>query len=93
MNTASLLSLLQLVSPALPVGAYTYSEGIETLVQSQAMQTAAQLEQWLIQELRYGAIRVEAAVLVRAYDAALHSDLDRLNEWNQWLSGSLPHWP
>lgn len=86
MNTASLLSLLQLVSPALPVGAYTYSEGIETLVQAQAMQTAAQLEQWLVQELRYGAIRVEAAVLVRAYDAALNSDLDRLNEWNQWLS-------
>lgn len=86
-NTArSLLDLLQLVSPALPVGAYTYSEGLETLVQAEQITTAAQLEQWLTQELRYGAIRVEAAVLSRIYQAAARSDSSQLNSWNQWLS-------
>lgn len=81
-----LLALLQLVSPTLPVGAYTYSEGIETLVQTDQIASATALEQWLSQELRYGAIRVEAAVVSRAYQAALYSDWDRLTYWNQWLT-------
>lgn len=86
LTTQSFLSLLQLVSPALPVGAYTYSDGLETLVQANQIADAAALEQWLTQELRYGAIRVEAAVLLRAYQSAKNSDLQSLNTWNQWLS-------
>lgn len=86
LTTQSLLSLLQLVSPALPVGAYTYSDGLETLVQANQITDAVTLEQWLIQELRYGAIRVEAAVLLRAYQAIKKDELPSLNTWNQWLS-------
>lgn len=81
-----LLPLLQLVSPSLPVGAYSYSEGIETLVQADRITTAAILEDWLTQELRYGAIRLEAAVLTRVYQAAHANDLPRLSQWNQWVS-------
>ncbi|PSB06716.1 urease accessory protein UreF, partial [filamentous cyanobacterium CCP2] len=83
---ASLLHLLQLVSPALPVGAYSYSEGLETLVQANKITNLSTLEDWLAQELRYGAIRLEAAVLLRIYDAAHSNQLDRLSYWNQWLS-------
>lgn len=86
MQSASLLALLQLVSPTLPVGAYTYSEGLETLVQANQIATADQLQQWLKQELSYGAIRVEAAVMVRTYEAATRSDFAQLRFWNQWLS-------
>jgi urease accessory protein len=86
MRYSSLLSLLQLVSPALPVGAYSYSEGLETFVQTEQIQDSVTLEQWLTQELCYGVIRVEAAVLVRAYRAAIDSDLAQLQAWNQWLS-------
>jgi urease accessory protein len=82
----SLLHLLQLVSPALPVGAYSYSEGLETLVQSHQVMNLSTLKTWLIQELRYGAIRLEAAALLRIYDAADTHQLDRLAVWNQWLS-------
>jgi urease accessory protein len=81
-----LLALLQLVSPSLPVGAYTYSEGLETLVQTGQITTAGDLEDWLTQELQYGAIRLEAAVLVRAYTAIQHSNWQQLAFWNQWLS-------
>jgi urease accessory protein len=84
--TPSLLHLLQLVSPALPVGAYSYSEGLETLVQTNKLTNLSTLEDWLTQELRYGAIRLEAAVLVRIYDAAHSNQLDRVSDWNQWLS-------
>lgn len=85
-SSRSLLSLLQLVSPTLPVGAYTYSEGLETLVQANQITTASALEQWFRQELQYGAIRLEAAVLARAYKATANSELSQLKEWDQWLS-------
>ncbi len=82
----ALLRLLQLVSPALPVGAYSYSEGLETLVQSGAIANCAALEHWLTQELRQGAIRLETAVVARVYTAAIQQDFSTLTYWNQWLS-------
>ncbi|MBE9077500.1 urease accessory protein UreF [Romeria aff. gracilis LEGE 07310] len=85
-DAAALLQLLQLVSPALPVGAFSYSEGLETLTQSDLLQTPAALEDWLLQELRYGAIRLEAAVVGRVHRAFLEDDLAQLAEWNHWLS-------
>ncbi|WP_088890042.1 urease accessory protein UreF [Leptolyngbya ohadii] len=85
-STPSLLRLLQLVSPALPVGAFSYSEGLETLVQTERITNAATLQQWLAQELQYGAIRVETAVLSQMYEWVKQSDLQQINVWNQWLS-------
>jgi urease accessory protein len=82
----SLLALLQFVSPALPVGAYSYSEGIETWVQSGKIKDLTTLENWLQQELKYGAIAVESAVFLRAYAAVESGQLDRLAYWNEWLS-------
>lgn len=82
----ALLCLLQLASPALPVGAYSYSEGLETLVDTGKIDNEPRLKQWLTQELRYGAIRVEAAVMVRAYHSARLGDTEALGYWNNWLS-------
>jgi len=78
----ALLNLLQLASPALPLGAYCYSEGLEYLCQ-EGISDAQQLGQWLTQELSYGAIRVEAALMLRGYRYA--QDLERLEYWNHWL--------
>ena len=83
-----LLKLLQLASPALPVGAYSYSEGIETLVENGAIASSQSLKHWLVQELNYGAIRIEAAVMVRAYQVAALADVAALVYWNQWLSAA-----
>lgn len=57
------LHLLQLVSPALPVGAFSYSEGLEVLVQRGDITTPKALQDWLEAELRRGGIRIEAAAL------------------------------
>ena len=57
------LSLLQLVSPALPVGAFSYSEGLEALIQSGDLRDEAQLHAWLQAELTNGMLRLEAAAL------------------------------
>ncbi|MBW4631407.1 MAG: urease accessory protein UreF [Iphinoe sp. HA4291-MV1] len=81
-----LLCLLQLASPALPVGAYSYSEGLETLVENSTIDNQAALQHWLKAELRYGAIRLEAAVMVRAFQSVKVGDFKALSYWNMWLS-------
>ena len=57
------LALLQMVSPALPVGAFGYSEGLEVLIQSGALRDEYEIEMWLAAELERGALRFEAAAL------------------------------
>jgi len=87
-HAASFLSLLQLVSPALPVGAYSYSEGLEALVEGRKIVNAVTLQEWVQQELRYGAIRLEAAVMQRGYRAIATGQVDDLLQWNYWLSAA-----
>ncbi|MCX5928977.1 MAG: urease accessory protein UreF, partial [Synechococcus sp. LacPavin_0920_WC12_MAG_50_7] len=45
------LALLQLVSPALPVGGFGYSEGLEVLLQKGELNDIASLKSWLEAEL------------------------------------------
>lgn len=85
-DAQALLKLLQLASPALPVGAFSYSEGLETLVENGTITTANAVSDWITQELRYGSVRLEAATLVRAYQAFQGQDLTALHYWNCWLS-------
>jgi urease accessory protein len=87
-HQVALLRLLQLASPALPVGAYSYSEGLEALAEAGRLSDRNALESWLLQELRYGAIRVETAVMVRAYRAGQLDDWHTLGNWNRWLSAA-----
>ncbi|NEQ55299.1 MAG: urease accessory protein UreF [Leptolyngbya sp. SIO3F4] len=82
----ALLKLLQLVSPALPVGAFSYSEGLETLVVQGVLTDSDALHNWLVQELRYGGVRLEVAIATRAHQN--YPDPDRLHYWNQWLTAS-----
>ncbi len=83
-----LLYLLQLASPSLPVGAYSYSEGLETLVENGTVADKASLSQWLDFQLHYGSIRIDAAVMVRSYQATQIDDKKALLQWNQWLSAA-----
>lgn len=80
------LSILQLSSPALPVGAYSYSEGLEMLVENGSIHDINSLKYWLEAELNYGSIRIDTAVMFRALKAAQIADLETLNRWNLWLS-------
>lgn len=82
------LSILQLASPALPVGAYSYSEGLEMLIENGTITNSQSLKQWLEAELRYGAMRLDAAVMVRVWQAAKVGDVETLCRWNLWLSAA-----
>jgi urease accessory protein len=88
MMLANLLRLLQLSSSTLPVGAYSYSEGLELLVETQRLPSAVALQDWITQELRYGSMRVEAVIMLRAYHATIAQDTAALLAWNHWWSAA-----
>lgn len=74
----TLLSLLQLSDPALPVGGYAHSAGLETYVQNGSVSdvpaAAAFVQQMLLSNLRY----TDGAFVSLAYDAALQADFAEL---------------
>lgn len=86
LNADQLLWLLQLASPGLPVGAYAYSEGLEALVTQGVIADRASLLAWLDGQLRWGAIRVEIALMLRA--RATWQQPAELTAWNAWLSAN-----
>jgi urease accessory protein len=87
-DSLQILRLLQITSPALPVGAYSYSEGIEYLCSLGTIQTENDLFDWLKREMQFGFITNEAAIAIRAHQAMLKHDLVALSYWNSWLSAT-----
>jgi urease accessory protein len=88
MDSTALLTLLQIASPALPVGAYSYSEGLETLVDQGLIKSAADLQTWLTESLATGSIGIEAAILIRAHRAWNQGEQPQVIHWNHWLSAT-----
>jgi urease accessory protein len=84
----NLQRLLQLVSPALPVGAFTYSQGLEWAVEQAWVDSEQTLEAWLDELLRRPMTRLEIPLLGRLYAAAETHDLAALNAWSRYLLAS-----
>ena len=61
----NLVRLLQLASPTLPVGAYSYSQGLEAAVEAGIVHDVASAEVWIADALEYSLGRFEAPVLWR----------------------------
>ena len=68
-RNGSLLHLMHLVSPALPVGAYAYSQGLEYAVESGWVTDQAKLQGWLGGVMRESLARVDIPVLLRLHHA------------------------
>jgi urease accessory protein len=84
----SLLRLQQLTSPVLPVGAYSYSEGLELLVETGTIANATALQSWLTHELTIGSQPLDGAIVCRAYQAITAAHPEQLVIWNQWWSAA-----
>jgi urease accessory protein len=61
----SLARLLQLASPTLPVGAYSYSQGLESAVDAGIVKDAASAERWISDVLEFSVSRTELPMLLR----------------------------
>lgn len=83
-----LLHLMQLVSPALPVGAYAYSQGQEYAVDQGWVTSLDEVENWIAGVLRYSVGRLDLPVLWRLLAAAEQESVESLTEWDDYLSAS-----
>jgi urease accessory protein len=83
--TAGLLQLLWLASPALPVGGFSYSEGLEAAVECGLVFDESSAAVWLIDQLHLGLVRSDLAVVAQAIPAWQRGDLSRINELNNWV--------
>jgi len=78
-----LIRLLQLASPTLPVGAYTYSQGLEWAVESGSVTTEADAARWVGDALRWSLARFElplVAALLNAWQGGDDATVRRLND-------------
>jgi len=82
MNIPALTRLLQLASPALPVGAYSYSQGLEAAIEAGIVRDAAGARAWIADVLELSVSRMEAPVLLRLVDAWRAGDAALAGRWN-----------
>jgi len=71
----NLARLLQLASPTLPVGAYSYSQGLEAAVEAGIVTDAESAEAWIADALGFSLGRFEAPVLWRMMQGEALNDL------------------
>src|SRR5262245_35208537 len=76
----SLLRQQSWLSPAFPIGSYSYSHGIEWAIEAGLIQDRRNLVDWLEADLRYGSGRNEAIFFSQAWRAATEEDHERLFE-------------
>ena len=86
MSEAGLLTLVQWLSPAFPVGSYAYSHGLEAAIASGQVRTAADLEGWIATILADGSGRNDAILLAEALKPA--ADLPALAALAEALAAS-----
>ena len=82
---ASLLQLMWLASPALPVGGFSYSEGLESAVECGRVNSETSAGDWLTDQLQLSLARADLAVLAKAIAAWRRRDLAHLRELNDWM--------
>ena len=69
-----LLRLLLLASPSLPIGGFTYSQGLEWAVETGWVRSAADLEAWVADQLGRTLVWVDLPLLTRMHAAAAARD-------------------
>ncbi len=84
----AVLRLMRLASPALPVGAYAYSQGMESAVDAGYVHDRDTAAVWIAGLLEHMLVPVDLAALWRMAQAINANDEGRFRVWNQWLLAS-----
>lgn len=82
---SSLLQLIWLASPALPVGGFSYSEGLEAAVEWAGVKDEATAADWLVDQLHLVLARSDLAVVASAIQAWRRADVARVQMLNAWM--------
>jgi urease accessory protein len=82
------LALLRLVSPALPVGAYAGSEGLEYAVEAGWLPGESEVQEWIGGRLAHSLCRLDIPLLARFYAAWQTDDAAALARWSGFLAAA-----
>ncbi|WP_456384736.1 urease accessory protein UreF [Desulfolithobacter sp.] len=85
MHDTALLRLFQLISPSLPTGGFSYSQGIEWAVEAGWIQSRADLQHWLEDLLEHAMSQVDIPILRRMYAACEQGEKQALVHWSEQL--------
>ncbi|MBS0444616.1 MAG: urease accessory protein UreF [Proteobacteria bacterium] len=83
--SSALLHLLWLASPALPVGGFSYSEGLEAAIEAGVVTGEDAARRWLVDQLHLGLARSELPIVAASLDAWQHRDGTTLHALNDWV--------
>ena len=86
----ALMRLLQIVSPALPIGAFAYSQGLEQTVSEGWVTDEAEAAAWLLGLLESSFATLDLPVLARLITAWRAGDLAAVERWSAWLAACRP---
>lgn len=81
-GTAGLMAMLRLASPALPIGGFSYSQGLETAIERGWVRNGADLVRWLDELLALNIGRFEAPLVFQLCNAVAdgrHQEAQRLH--------------
>jgi urease accessory protein len=84
-DASCLLQLIWLASPALPVGGFSYSEGLEAAVEWAGVKNEATAADWLVDQLHLALARGDLAVVASAIEAWRRADSARVQALNTWV--------
>ena len=79
----NVLSAFYLTSPSLPIGAFAYSQGLESAIEHRIVTHRESLDQWCRDYLIHGLARLDVPLLRRLYRALGEGDSSRVEELNQ----------
>jgi len=85
-KAAALLQLMRLASPSLPVGGFSYSEGIESAVESGRVCDEATARRWLVDQLHLGLARSDLPIVAHALAAWRGGDDEGVESLNRWVA-------
>ena len=83
MNAAALLHLLQFASPALPIGGYSYSQGLEAALENGLVHDADSARAWIVRHLNEAVARWDAPLLWRLLQAHAAGDGEAVAMWSE----------
>jgi urease accessory protein len=84
----ALLRLLHLASPSLPVGAYSYSQGLESAIDAGIVKNEAGALAWITDTLNLSVARLEAPVFCRLFAAWAAGDMAGVRHWSEYFLAS-----
>jgi urease accessory protein len=88
LGAAALLRLIWLSSPALPVGGFSYSEGLEAAVDAGIVANESDATTWLLDQMHLGLARSELPVVAQAFRAWRRADLATVKSINAWFAST-----